>query len=424
MDRETAPLKQFISAHAEAPSLVVLGKSPQRMDAVIGMFREFGGIDVHGSFTEVEALELIAATPRLRAVAIGGAIEEAARLRIRAELERNHPGVQTSEPGHQYPSTDENIVRDVLAKLGLHEVWHGVRSEDVATLAAIRAQSAPFKGAMSGPEARPGYDAMIEAAPAAPDVTYEDGVVGGVSGVWCRPKAAKANAAIMFLHGGAYVLGSAKAYRHFAGHFAARTGVATFVPDYGLGPERPFPAGLGDVHAVFKALATTHGRLAIVGDSAGGGLALALLALVQAESGAGLGTPAAACVVMSPWTDLALTGSSFTTRADEDPFVTREMLAATAAMYLGEASATDPLASPIYGALEGLAPTQIHVGTSEVLFDDTLTYAQRARQRGGEVEAHVWQGMPHVFPSNLGALAAADHAMDFMAAFLVERLKI
>lgn len=304
------------------------------------------------------------------------------------------------------------------------QVQHQPSPKDNATVAAIRAQAAPFKGAMGSPLARPAYDAMIDAVPAAADVTHEAGTVGGVNGFWCRPQDARTDAVLLYLHGGAYILGSASAYRHFAGQFAARAGMATFVADYALAPERPFPAAVEDARAAYHGLhANGFNAIGLVGDSAGGGLALVTLALAQADALAGKGVAPRCCVVMSPWTDLALTGSSYATRAEEDPFVTMGMLKSCAEQYLGSQHPGEPMVSPLYGALGGMAPTQVHVGTSEVLLDDSLRYAERARAQGGSATVHVWQNMPHVFPSNLGALDAAQEAMDIMGDFLVQHLQ-
>ncbi|MFM9972378.1 MAG: hypothetical protein ACKVQK_28690, partial [Burkholderiales bacterium] len=225
MNLEGQLIKDLESADPQAPSLVVFGKTTGRMDAVIRLLGGLGSVNAYGTFTEEEALQRIATVPRLGAVLLGGGVEEASRRRIRDELARNHPGVLTSEPGQQYAYSDENIVADVRAKLGVHLVRHAPTPRDEATVAAIRAQTAAFKGMMSGPEARPTYDAMIEAVPAAAEVTYEQAVIGGVSGVWCRPKGTRGDVAILYLHGGAYMLGSAHAYRHFVGQFAARTSI-------------------------------------------------------------------------------------------------------------------------------------------------------------------------------------------------------
>jgi acetyl esterase/lipase len=148
-----------------------------------------------------------------------------------------------------------------------------------------------------------------------------------------------------------------------------------------------------------------------------GGLALALLSTVQSE-----GVAPVAAVVMSPWTDLALTGGRLEDHADDDPLLTKEMLSKTAASYLNGHDPRDPLASPLYGALAGRPPIQLHVGTSEVLLDDTRRYAERARAAGVEAVAHVWEGMTHVFPSSVGTLEAAEKALSLIATFLGEKL--
>jgi epsilon-lactone hydrolase len=303
-------------------------------------------------------------------------------------------------------------------------IHHAADPADQAMVAAIRAQSAPFKGMMTGVEARPGYDEMIAAIPGAEGVTYAAATLGGVPGHWCHPASVNAaDQAIVYLHGGAYVLGSATAYRNFAGQFAARTGASVFVADYGLAPERPFPQGLQDARAVWQALqAEGFTKLAIVGDSAGGGLSLSLLAWASAEAAAGRGVAPLAATVMSPWIDLALTGDSHQTRAEEDPFITGAMMQTCAAQYLGQTDPRAPEASAVNGQLTGLPPIQIHVGTAEVLLDDSRTYAAAVHVAGGAVEAHVWQDMPHVFPSSFGTLKAGEAAMGLMAGFLHQNL--
>ena len=125
---------------------------------------------------------------------------------------------------------------------------------------------------------------------------------------------------------------------------------------------------------------------------------------------------------MSPWTDLTLDAASFESRAEDDPLITKGMLAATAAAYLRAHDGRDPLASPLRGDLTGLPPVQLHVGTREVLLDDTLRYAARAREAGVDATAHVWEGMPHVFQSSVGTLDAADRSLAILGAFLTERL--
>jgi monoterpene epsilon-lactone hydrolase len=299
------------------------------------------------------------------------------------------------------------------------DVRHSLSDKDRAAVAAMRAVVVPLKGTMSGPNARAPFDDVMEHTPDAPRVTYDKSIVGGVPGIWCTPEGGHTSAKILYLHGGAYVLGSANAYRHFAGQIAARANAAVLIADYRLAPEHRFPAALDDAKAAYRGLVESGAtKIAIVGDSAGGGLALALLSIVQSE-----GVAPVAAVVMSPWSDLALTGGSLEDRADEDPLLTKEMLSKTGASYLKGHDPRDPLASPLYGDLAGRPPIQLHVGTSEILLDDTLRYAARARAVGVEATAHVWEGMTHVFASSVGTLEAADKALNLMGAFLGAKLR-
>jgi acetyl esterase/lipase len=244
-----------------------------------------------------------------------------------------------------------------------------------------------------------------------------------VRGIWCRPRTAAPGVVILYLHGGAYVLGSAHAYRHLAGQVAARTNATAFVADYRLAPEDPFPAALDDARAAYRGLVAAGARMiAIVGDSAGGGLALAVLSITRAEALAGTGADPRAAVALSPWTDLALTGPSMEERAGDDPILTPAMLATTGASYLQGHDPRDPHASPLCGRLAGLPPIQLHVGTSEILLDDSRRYVERARREGVDATAHIWEGMPHVFPASVGTLDAAERALETIAAFLKEKL--
>jgi len=297
--------------------------------------------------------------------------------------------------------------------------FHPLTDADGKAVATMRAEVAPFKGKLTGPEARGPFDEVMEHTPDAAGVEYEKQTIGGIPGIWCRPSAARPDAAILYLHGGAYVLGSAHAYRHLGGQIAARTNTSVFIADYRLAPEHPFPAAVEDAHAAFRGLAEQGAKdIAIVGDSAGGGLSLVLLSVVQAELRAGRGRAASAAVVMSPWTDLALTGATLADLASDDPLLTKDMLAITGASYLAGRDARDPLVSPLYGNLAGLPPIQLHVGTSEILLDDARRYADRARAAGVDATIHVWEGMTHVFPASLGVLGAADEALGLLATFL------
>jgi acetyl esterase/lipase len=283
----------------------------------------------------------------------------------------------------------------------------------------MRATIARQPPAEFGPAGRSAFDDLMARTPAAADVSYEEATVGGVPGWWCRPANTVSGEAILYLHGGAYVVGSAQAYRHFAGQIATRVKAPVFVTDYGLAPERPFPAAVEDAEAAYRGLADGgFHRIAVAGDSAGGGLALVTTRKMSQDArDRATPAPVAACV-MSPWTDLALKGDSIATRAKHDPLLTLDALDHAQHLYLGQADASDPCASPIYGNLACLPPILLHVGEDEILLDDARRYADLVAKSGSPTELHVWQGMVHVFPANVALLEAAREALDIAGEFL------
>ncbi len=301
-------------------------------------------------------------------------------------------------------------------------MFHPLSAEDAAVAAAMRAIVEPHKGLMRGPAARQSFDEIMGHVSAPAGVTYEPDTVGDVPRWWCRPAMTIRDAAILYLHGGWYVWGSAQAYRHLAGQIAARAGAAAFVADYRLAPEYPFPAALLDARVCFQGLAARGlQRIAIAGDSAGGGLGLALLPLAAAQAASGGVVPVGA-VALSPVTDLALTGQSWKTRAAADPYFTRSQAAGQVQMYFGDHDPKDPLTSPLFGDLAGLPPIRVHVGDDELLLDDSRRYVERAIAAGVDARVDIWQGLPHVFPSSVGRLKAADQALDAIGTFLSETL--
>jgi monoterpene epsilon-lactone hydrolase len=289
---------------------------------------------------------------------------------------------------------------------------HSEHLADRAVMLATRAYLALQPQLAMRPDARPAYDAFIGAVPAADGVSFEEAHVGGVRGWWCRPEASRSDVAVLHLHGGAYVLGSAGAYRNFVSHLAAAAGAAAFVADYALAPERPFPAAHEDVLAVLRGLrASGVERIAMSGDSAGAGLALAMVQSIIGDDCTDL-PHVAGVVALSPWTDLTLTSASLTERASFDPVLSREQLADAARLYAGtKVDLGDPRLSSRFGCLAGMPPVMIHVGSDEVLLDDALAYEEAA-------EVHVWAGMTHVFPASIQTLRAAREAIDFTGGFL------
>jgi monoterpene epsilon-lactone hydrolase len=287
----------------------------------------------------------------------------------------------------------------------------------------MRAMLSSSKGARSGIEARGQFDALMESVAPRGDVTFEADTLGGITGLWVLPADWRPDEAIIHLHGGWFNFGSAKAYRHLVGHVAARAGARAFIPDYRLAPEYPFPAATSDVLACYQGLAEREvHRITLTGDSAGGNLALGLASRVTGEA-ASLDATLVGVAVLSPVTDLTLSGATYETRADADPLFTRPQVAELVNSYLGSADARHPLASPLHGRHSGMPSTRIHVGDDEVLLDDSLRYVERAVAAGVDARADVWMGMPHGFPASIGRLKAAAQALDAIGAFLAERLQ-
>jgi acetyl esterase/lipase len=290
-----------------------------------------------------------------------------------------------------------------------HALSEDERQIEQAVLAAIGQRFASFSGSL-----RDAYDAMIAETPIAEGVTLEAVDQNDVQGWWVRPAGAPAGRAILFLHGGAYGLGSAKAYRGFASQIVVRAGVAAFVADYPLAPEHPFPAAFEAAVAARRWLETLGvAQIALVGDSAGGALALAALNEPEANAPA-----VAAVVVFSPWIDLALSGPSFANPDTHDPIFQRQVLTGAVVAYLDGADPRDGRASPLYSIPDRLPPLAIQVGTDELLLDDARRYAALAAEKGGEVRLDIFEGLHHVFQRSTAELPSARRALDAAADFL------
>src|SRR6202042_723267 len=190
-----------------------------------------------------------------------------------------------------------------------------------------------------------------------------------------------------------------------------------------LSPECPFPAAPGGGMACYQGLAKRGGyRIALSGGSAGGNLALVLASRVIGEA-ASINATLAGVAVLSPVTDLTLSGATYETRADADPLFTRPQVAELVHSYLAGADARQPLASPLHGRLSGMPSARVDVGDDEVLLDDSLRFVERAVAAGVNARVDVWMGMPHGFPASIGRLKAAAQALDAIGAFLAERLQ-
>jgi epsilon-lactone hydrolase len=244
--------------------------------------------------------------------------------------------------------------------------------------------------------------------PVPDDVLVNEVTAGGVPAHWLTAPGADAGRVLLFLHGGGYQLGSLRSDGELAARLGRASGTRVLFPDYRLAPEHPFPAAIDDVLAAWRWLRTDQDlnarSLAVAGDSAGGGLAVALLV---ATRDAGQALPAAA-VLMSPTVDLTSSGASMTERADQDPFSTPAMLRQLAADYLAGADPKTPLASPLFASLSGLPPLLIQVGTADLLLSDSERLAVSAADAGVDVTLEIGEGLPHVYPIMLGTPEAAQ----------------
>jgi monoterpene epsilon-lactone hydrolase len=249
------------------------------------------------------------------------------------------------------------------------------------------------------------------------DVAVEPVRVGSLSAEWLRPAGARADATVLYLHGGGYAIGSTRSHRHLAAATAKAAGMRVLLVDYRLAPEHPFPAALEDAMASYRWLLATGqeaGRVAIAGDSAGGGLTVATLLALR---DAGTALPAAG-VCISPWVDLTCSALSYQTKAASDPMVKREGVTRMAAWYLAGADPETPLASPLHADLRGLPPLLIHVGSEEVLLDDARHLAERAQAAGVEATLEIWPEMVHVWHWFLGMLDEAQDAVNRIGEFV------
>lgn len=269
--------------------------------------------------------------------------------------------------------------------------------------------------------ARQSMDAMTANSQPPEGTRIEPVEAAGIAAEWLTGPGADTSRVLLYLHGGGYVIGSIASHRGLAARIAAAAGIRGLIIDYRLGPEHPFPAAVEDACAAYGFLldqGIEPAHIAIGGDSAGGGLTFAALVALR---DAGRPLPGAA-IALSPWTDLAGTGESMTTRAAADPMVQREPLLANAALYLGGADPRTPTASPLYADLTGLPPTCIQVGTAETLLDDATRIAERIRAAGGVVDLEAFEDLIHVFQAFAPHVPESVEAIDKLGAFLKRSL--
>lgn len=279
-------------------------------------------------------------------------------------------------------------------------------------------QDPPSRAALL--EGRALFEELGAAAGTPTGTTTEPADADGVPVEWLRPDGADDRHVMLYLHGGAFSMGSPLAARTMLSILLRPLGISGCSVGYRLAPEHPYPAAVDDAVTAYAWLLRHHrpSDVVVAGDSAGAAVAMAMLVAARDR---GLAMPAATALT-SPWVDLTLSAPSLRERQRRDVALTTGLLRVAADAYLGGASASDPLASPVFADLRGLPPLLVMVGTEELLHDDAITLADRARSAGVPVELVIAPGMPHCWTGYVGRLRRARQDVAAMAAFLGERL--
>ena len=263
--------------------------------------------------------------------------------------------------------------------------------------------------------------AAFSAFPSAGEVKCEPVSANGVKAEWITAKNAASDRVIMYLHGGGYVMGSIDTHRELMARLSKAAQARVLAVDYRLAPENPFPAAVDDSISAYRWLLAQGykpGRIVIAGDSAGGGLTVSTLVALR---DLGATTPAAG-VCISPWVDFEAEGESMTSRAAQDPLVSRKMILQIARMYIGESgNLREPLAAPINAYLNDLPPLFIQVGNSETLLDDSTRLADKAKEAGVDATLQIWDEMPHVWHLAAPILPEGQEAIDKIGEFVLQR---
>jgi monoterpene epsilon-lactone hydrolase len=268
---------------------------------------------------------------------------------------------------------------------------------------------------------REGFERLAARFPLAPDVRLEPVEAGGVPGAWIRSDGTDDADALLYLHGGAFVVGSSRTHAELASRLGRAAGAAALCLDYRLAPEHRWPAALDDALTAYRWLldrGTPPRRIVVAGDSAGANLTLALLVAARDR---GWPMPAAAGSI-SGYFDLTNGRASIRERAHMDPFIDPTRMDYSAGLYASPDQLRLPTVSPLFADLRGLPPLLLHVGECEVLHDDTVDLAAAARAAGVEAEAVVWPGMVHVWHFFAQMLDEGREATERMGAFLRARL--
>lgn len=270
-------------------------------------------------------------------------------------------------------------------------------------------------------EQRAIFEQMLTARPLPDDVQITPGELGEVLTLTIEIEGQNSQAVLLWFHGGWYVMGSPRTSAGLSSDVARRTGTRVVSVDYRLAPEHRYPAALEDALSVYRALLASgvdSQSVAFVGESAGGGLAAALLASLSEN-----GLPQPACAVLfSPWTDLTLSGASMTTKVGIDPAFVPEKVSVRATDYVGSSDPADPSISPVFADLTGLPPLLIQAGSHEILLDDSTRLAAKAAADDVSVILDVTPKVPHMFQAFAAMVEEGDSALSRVATFLRSHL--
>ena len=259
-----------------------------------------------------------------------------------------------------------------------------------------------------------------EAIPPPFVVNYTPTALAGVPVLRVDPKRPVSGVPILWIHGGAFTLMSAHTFRHWAGYLAVELRRSVVVPDYSLAPEHPYPAALDEIVGVYQALTSAHPGepIVVVGDSAGGALAVGLQLRLR---GAGATQPALT-VLISPWLDLTLSNPSVSDNTEVDVILNAATLRFHAAAYLNSTSPTHPTASPAHAELAGLTALVVMAAEYDLLIDDAVRFARRGAAAGVDVDLEIAAEMPHCFQFFVGVIPEADAALARIAERIRARL--
>lgn len=293
--------------------------------------------------------------------------------------------------------------------------------EQLERVVVMWKDSVPLQAEPTPQDWRREFEALCAKFPLPEDIETEEVDADGVPALWVAAPGVSSDRVLVHFHSGGYVMGSARGYREFAYRLSGAADARVLVPDYRLAPENPYPAPLEDGLTVYRWLAAREGaeRIVACGDSAGGGLNLAMLVALR---DAGDELPAAA-ICFSPLTDLAAEGESYANYPERDPVISKELAVGMGIVYIGEGMVPHetPLASPLYAELHDLPPLFVCAGKAESLYSDSTRLVEKIEAAGGDVRLHAGEDLLHIFPLFATILPEGQEAIELAGEFAQAR---